>query len=154
MLKQVQELRRWSLSSCPSSFCLCLLAVPPVSPRDKSDFSKGEWLCLLRVGSQGWVVGCCQLGLHPGRNFNTWSNFAVMLARFCEQDLRRAILISIRKFIISILCWSYIQEPWYQMHKALVDCTQISEQTAFRLSGLERSFWRRTLLIWGNVTEK
>lgn len=94
------------------------------------------------------MVGPYQLGLDAGSNFNTWSNFAVMLPGFCEQDLRQAILISVRKFIISILCWSYMEEPWYQMHKALVYCThQISEQTSFRLSGLERSFLRRTLLI-------
>lgn len=104
MINQIQEL-------CPALetpflsllFLLfsCLLCLQSASG-DKSGFSKGELLALLRV------VGCCQLGLDPGSNYNTWSNFTVMLPGFCEQDLMQAILISIRKFIIPILCWGSI----------------------------------------------
>lgn len=150
MINQIQELCPALESLLLSHLFLpfaCLLCLQSAS-LDKSDFSKGELLPLLKVGSQGWLVGSYQLALDPGSDLNTWSNFAVMLSGFCEQDLRQAILISVRKFIISILCWSYIKEPWYQMHRALVyRIHQISEQTSFRLSGLERSFLRRTLLI-------
>lgn len=46
----------WSLSSCPSSFCLLLLAVPPVSLRDKSDFSEGNGcVCSGWAARDGWL---------------------------------------------------------------------------------------------------
>lgn len=100
-------------------------------------------------GMGGWVLPAAS------GSWGNFNSFAAMLPGFCEQDLRQAILISLRKFVISISCWSYVSGPRYRMHKALGCCIQhISEQTSFTPSGWERSFLSRTLSIWGNVTEK